>query len=267
MTEIIVIGDVSTEIVAVPEGAGTASITLGGGGDGFTTAGWLAATGAGVTLCGVVGDDDTGDIRLAELEVRGVACSVRRDPAQHTGSVLRLNGTVLIDRGASAGLGTDDVDAALSSARQAVHLHLCGSALSDDAALQALGSAAERGLTTSVDAADGCGPDLLERVRATDALFATVDQAKAMLATDESDPAALARALARSCGIAIVRLGSGGAVSYLLGAPEAVSVTSAAPTDGDGDAFVAGYLAAWLAGASGRDALSVGAEMAALDAA
>jgi sugar/nucleoside kinase (ribokinase family) len=272
VTGIVVVGDITTEIITatgVPSGARDlpASILITGGGSGYNTAGWLAAAGVDVTLCGVAGDDDTGDIRLAELEVRGVTCAVRREPAAATGAAIVLAEATLIDRGANAHLGTDDIDAVLASARQAVHLHLCGSALVDEAsrpaALHALSAAAERGLTTSVDAVAAMGPDVLDWVRATDALFATVDQARALLATTESDPTELARALARWCGIAVVQLAEGGAVSYMIGSTEVTAVPGIGP--GASDAFVAGYLAAWLAGASGRDALAVGAEMAALD--
>jgi sugar/nucleoside kinase (ribokinase family) len=288
VTKIIVVGDIVTDIVAVVAGPiahgsdTSAAIVATGGGGGANTAAWLAAAGVDVTLCGVVGDDDAGDIRLAELEVRGVTCSVRREPDAATGSIVVLaNGaerTMLTDRGANERLTADDVDAALASARDAVHLHLSGYALLDTAsrpaALHALSAAAERGLTTSVDAASAGplrqvgGQSFLEWVRATDALFVNVDEARALLDTGESDPSVLARSLARWCGIAIVKLGPAGATSYIVGSREVVSVTApevqALDATGAGDAFAAGYLAAWLAGASGGDALSVGAEMGAL---
>jgi ribokinase len=288
VTKIVVVGDIVTDIVAMIAGPithasdTTASIVSAGGGAGANTAAWLAAAGVDVTLCGVVGDDDDGDIRLAELEVCGVTCAVRREPAAQTGRIIVLaEGTersMLTDRGANLCLEPDDIDAALSGAADAVHLHLSGYALLDaasrPAALHALAAAAERGLTTSVDAASAGplrrvgGKTFLEWVRATDALFVNADEAQALLETDESDPSLLARSLARWCGVAIVKLGAGGAVSYVLGSSEVMSVQAteveALDTTGAGDAFAAGYLAAWLAGASTQDTLQVATEMGAL---
>jgi len=288
MSKIIVVGDIVTDIVAVveqpvaPASDTPASILSTGGGAGANTAAWLAAAGIDVTLCGVVGDDDAGDIRLAELEVRGVRLAVRRDPDAVTGSVVVLasgdDRTMLTDRGANLRLSPDDIDATLAGAPEAIHLHLSGYALLDDgsrtAALHALTAAAERGLTTSVDAASAAplravgGGKFLEWVRATDALFVNVDEAQALLDTEERDPSVLARNLARWCGIAVVKLGSGGAASYIVGSSDVLTVEAAkavaVDATGAGDAFAAGYLAAWLAGADGREALSVGAEMGAL---
>jgi ribokinase len=277
MTKIIVVGDICTEVSVTtagsfaPPAGRPASIITAGGGTGANTAAWLAAAGIDVTLCGVVGDDDPGDIRIAELEIREVTCAIRREPDASTGTVVLLTmageHTVLTDRGANSRLTLGDVDAALAGAPDSVHVHVCGSSLLDPdarpAALHALAAAAELGLTTSVDAASAAtsGEDLLSWVRATDALLATVHEAQALLATDESDPAVLVRALARRCGSAIVRLTGGGAVSYVLGSNGVVSVPGAGPASSSGDAFTAGYLAAWLAGASSHDALAVAAEM------
>ena len=310
MTKIIVIGDIVTDIVAamsrplptLPDGAGPldtdsgASIIASGGGSGANTAAWLAAAGVDVTLCGVIGDDDAGDIRLAELDVRGVTCSIRREPEAATGTIIALTyagqRAVIADRGANALLSYDDVDAALAGARGAVHLHLSGYALLDaasrPAALHALRQAAEHGLTTSV-AAPSAGAlraagshEMLEWVRATDALFTDVATARMLLRenpddkrsiigdpdTESAEAEVLARRLAPYCGIAILRLGASGAVSHVVGSHEVLRVPipelAAPDLGGVGDAFAAGYLAAWLAGASGRDALGVATEMGSL---
>ncbi len=287
MTRIIVVGDVVTDVVTIVGGAlvtgsdTPASITMTGGGAGANTAAWLAALGIEVTLCGVIGDDEAGDIRLAELEVRGVTCSIRRDPDAPTGSIVVLadhdERTMLTDRGANLRLRADDIDAAFASAPDAVHLHLSGYPLLDEAsrpaALHALAAAADRGMTTSVDAASAGplrqvgGDQFLTWVRATDMLFVNSDEALALVGSADPAPEALVRALAKFCGVAVLKLGAAGAVAYAIGSGgiESVPATEITPRDatGAGDAFAAGYLAAAVAGASTKDALAVAAEIGA----
>ncbi len=280
------VGDIVTDVVTIvggPINAGSdtsASITMAGGGAGANTAAWLAALGVEVTLCGVIGDDEAGDIRLAELEVRGVTCAIRRDPDAATGSIVVLAGhderTMLTDRGANLRLAPDDVDVAFASAPEAVHLHLSGYPLLDDAsrpaALHALATAADRGMTTSVDAASADplrrvgGDQFLAWVRATDMLFVNADEAL-VLVGPEAEPEALVRALAKFCGVAVLKLGAAGAMAYAIGSGGIDSVpavaTIARDATGAGDAFAAGYLAAAVAGATRPDALTVAAEMGA----
>jgi sugar/nucleoside kinase (ribokinase family) len=77
----------------------------------------------------------------------------------------------------------------------------------------------------------------------------------------------LARALAAWVGAAVVKLGAVGAVSADLGDPgfaEAAAVPAdAIDATGAGDAFAAGYLAAWLSGARGAAALRAATVMGA----
>jgi sugar/nucleoside kinase (ribokinase family) len=285
MSKIIVVGDIVTDVVTIVSeplhiGSDTpASITMTAGGAGANTAAWLAALGVEVTLCGVVGDDEPGDIRLAELEVRGVTCAIRRDPEARTGSIVVLadheERTMITDRGANRGLTPDDVEAAFASASQAVHLHLSGYPLLDEAsrpaAMHALALAAERGLTTSVDAASAeplrrAGAErFLEWVRAADMLFVNTDEAIALVGAGE--PETLVRALAKHCGVAVLKLGAAGAMAYALGSGAvdtvAAAETTALDATGAGDAFAAGYLAAAIAGGSRAEALTVAAEMGA----
>jgi ribokinase len=285
VSKIIVVGDIVTDVVTIlsgPLNVGSdtpASITMTGGGAGANTAAWLVALGVDVTLCGVVGDDEAGDIRLAELEVRGVTCAIRRDPGAPTGSIVVLadpgERTMLTDRGANQRLTPDDVEAAFASATQAVHLHLSGYALLDEAsrpaAARALALAAERGLTTSVDAASAeplrrvGGNQFLEWVRATDTLFVNAAEATALAGAGE--PEAMVRTLAKYCGTAVLKLGPTGAMAYAIGAGGVDSVpaveTTARDATGAGDAFAAGYLAAAVAGGTRLESLTVAAEMGA----
>ena len=140
---VIVVGDIVTDVLAVysgPLATGTdtdAGITLTAGGSAANTAAWLVSAGVPVTLVGVVGDDAAGADRLAELSDAGVDCAVRRAAGASTGTVVVLSEaderTMLCDRGANGLLSTVDIDTALGDAAGAVHLHLSGYTLFDEA--------------------------------------------------------------------------------------------------------------------------------------
>ncbi len=73
-------------------------------------------------------------------------------------------------------------------------------------------------------------------------------------------PAEQARTLAATAGIVVVKLGAAGAVWH---GPDGVASVRGTPaesvdTTGAGDAFAAGLLAAWLAGAGPEAALAAG---------
>jgi sugar/nucleoside kinase (ribokinase family) len=203
-----------------------------------------------------------------------------------TGEVGR---TMITDRGANALLATEDVDAALDAAPDAVHLHLSGYTLLDagssDAGRRALDAAAERGMTVSVDAASAGplrrvgGPAFISLVRRADVLFANVDEARALLGdgTDGVETLGatdLAAALAARLegrtdvgGTVVVKLGAAGAVAATSrGAvlPMAAPAVDVQDTTGAGDAFAAGFLGAWLGGAEVGDALTAGTAFGAL---
>jgi len=283
---VIVIGDIVTDVVTVlgaPIVAGSdtsAHISVTGGGAGANTAAWLADAGQSVTLCGVVGADPVGAMRISELSAAGVACTVRQSPEMPTGSIVILSGpadrAMITDRGANALLTMADVDAAFADSADAVHLHLSGYSLLDagsaDAARYALEAAHARGLTVSVDAASAeplrgvGGLAFVSWVRRADVLFANVDEARVLLGDADSQrllatdlAAALATRLegrADVGGTVVVKLGAAGAVAAT--SQGAVVEASALPVEaidatGAGDAFAAGFLIAWLGG-DGLDA-------------
>jgi sugar/nucleoside kinase (ribokinase family) len=285
MSRIVVVGDIVTDVLAVysgeiAHGSDTAArIHLTAGGSAANTAAWLARTGRPVTLVGVVGGDAPGAQRLAELAESGVDCAVRVAPGAVTGSVVVLSQaeerTMLCDRGANALLSTVDVDGAVASARDAVHLHLSGYVLFDGdsraAGRDALATAARQGLTTSVDAASAGplrrvgGAAFLDWVRAADLLLANLDEARALLSLD-APPEVLAAGLAGHVPHAVVKLGADGAVwaghdGTLVRVP-AQPAAVADPT-GAGDAFAAGLLDSWLSGTGPGGALQAGAALGA----
>ncbi|GIJ52854.1 ribokinase [Virgisporangium aurantiacum] len=275
-----VVGDVVTDVVAVHAGelaVGSdtdARITVTGGGSAANTAAWLANLGVDVTLVGVVGDDDAGAARLAELRTAGVRCAVRVVPGATTGSIVVLSGggdrTMLADRGANALLRADDVGPVVTGAAL---VHVSGYTLFDPATrpagIAALGAAAAAGATASVDAASAAplravgGSAFLEWTRAAHVLFANVDEARALLGVPPPAPDPGARHLAATFGGEVVlKHGAAGAV-WSDGAD--VIAVPAAPAEavdptGAGDAFAAGYLAARLAGARPAEALQAGAK-------
>nr|WP_205808835.1 PfkB family carbohydrate kinase [Micromonospora sp. HNM0581] len=272
-----VVGDVVTDVVAVlsgplaPGSDTPAAIRSTGGGQAANTASWLAAQGVPVTLVGAVGDDDAGRDRVAELVAAGVDCVVQRVAGSATGTVIVLTAgnerTMITERGANARLRPDHVDAALADAPDATHLHLSGYALLDadsrPAGRRALAGAREHGLTTSVDAASAAplravGPaTFLNWVRDVDLLLVNVDEATVLAGAME--PAAQGRALAAVARRVVVKCGGAGAV---WADRNATVVTSSArrvavrDVTGAGDAFAAGLLRAWLAGATCDAALA-----------
>ncbi|WP_329108524.1 PfkB family carbohydrate kinase [Micromonospora sp. NBC_01699] len=282
---IIAVGDIVTDVLAVlsgPLATGSdtpAGIRLTGGGQAANTAAWLAARGHPVTLVAVVGDDETGRTRVAELAAVGVDCAVRRCADAPTGTVIVLAGaderTMVSERGANLRLAPADLDAALAGAPDARHLHLSAYTLLDagsrDAGRHALAAARERGLTTSVDAASAeplrqvGAAAFLDWVRDVDLLLANADEA-AVLA-GPAGPHAQAEALTTVVRHAVVKRGGDGAVWASRGGP---TVEAAArrvlvlDATGAGDAFAAGLLAAWTGGAGAAEALASGGEVGAL---
>jgi ribokinase len=260
---IVVVGDVVTDIVAAYEGvlaAGSdtaARIRTVGGGSAANTAAWLATLGAPVRLVGVVGDDDAGRARIAELRALGVEPALRRSPGSVTGSIVVLSDgherTMLFDRGANGLLRPDDL--VLDGVR---HLHLSGYTLFDpatrEAGLRALAGARARGATTSVDASSAAplrAVPFLTFLGNVDVLLANTDEARVLTGTAGAAPD-LAPALLPWVAHAVVKAGADGAVwadaDGVVSAP-AVPVPAVVDPTGAGDAFAAGLLRAWLDGA------------------
>jgi ribokinase len=281
---IMVVGDVVSDVLAVlagplaPGSDTRAAVRFTGGGQAANTAAWLGGLMVPVTLVAAVGADEAGAARLAELRAAGVDCAARQCADRATGTVIVLahgtDRTMVSDRGANLALTAADLDAALNSAPDTRHLHLSAYPLLDAASrgagLRALAAAHERGLTTSVDAASAeplrqVGPAAFLRwVRGADLLLANRDEA-AVLAGDQQ-PDDQARALSETVRNAVVKLGGDGAV--FAGPGGVVTVHRSPPVPvvdatGAGDAFAAGFLAAWVTGASPREALQRAAEVAA----
>ncbi|MFG2046388.1 carbohydrate kinase family protein [Micromonospora sp. NPDC048935] len=282
---VVVVGDVITDVVAVLSGPlavgsdAAAEISIGGGGQAANTAAWVAAQRVDVTLVGAAGADDAGRDRVAELERAGVDCAVERVEDAPTGTVIVLatdgERTMVSQRGANLRLSAAHVERALAAVPDAGHLHLSAYTLLDTesrgAGLRALAAARERGLTTSVDAASAAplrrvgAAAFLSWVRDVDLLLVNADEATVL--AGGLDPAAQGRALSATARRVVVKRGAAGAVWVDRGAAVWVAPArrvAVADVTGAGDAFAAGLLTAWLAGATPTVALNRATDLGAL---
>jgi len=292
---VLVVGDVMTDVlvrVDAPLAVGSdtaAQIVTRGGGSGANTACWLAALGVPVTYVGRVGDDPFGPEAVELLRTAGVRPSVAVDATAATGTCVVLvdadgERTMLPDAGANSMLTPADLPDELL--RTAAHLHLSAYTLlnpgSRAAGRHAIRRARSLGLTVSVDAASAAPIDAVgarrvrELISGADLLLC--NQAEGFALVDAPDPARAGALLTRTVQEVVVKVGEGGAWWVRRGATQspvhvpAVRVPAVHPpagpgealdTTGAGDAFAAGFLAAWLLDAAPDAALRSGCASAA----
>ena len=249
-----------------------APIRVSAGGSGANAAAWLARSGVETRFVGRVGDDVFGRFLQGEMERSGVGSHLARDPELATGKVFVLvdgegERTMITDRGAGEALSPDDLPEALFGAG---HLHLSGYTLSGgsrrETALTALRLARGARMTVSVDPSSvpllrSVGPDrFLQWTRGADLLFPNLTEGENL--TGEAEPGRILEKLLPHYPAVVLKLGPEGAL-YADGAGEPLRVPAAAvrveDTTGAGDAFSAGFLAAWLAGGAPAEALRRGA--------
>lgn len=287
--DLLVVGEINPDVIVVDADPrpvfgqaerSVAEIRLTIGSSSAITACGAARLGLRVALVGVVGDDDLGRSSLEAIAARGVDVSgVRIDPSLPTGaSVILSDGfdrAILTAHGTiGAVTGADVPDALLARAR---HLHVGSWFLQRglwDAASDLFERAREAGLTISVD--PNWDPD--ERWTSIRDILPLIDlvspndiEASRIAGIDDGDAGAVAIALARQARadrlLVVVKAGGEGAVAAT--ASGVVASTAAYPvepidTTGAGDSFDAGFLEAWLRGASVADALRQAAVCGAL---
>ena len=279
---VVVLGDLIYDLLAKVEGRvafGTDTfvrIETASGGSGANAAAWLAASGVEAHLVARVGDDVFGEFLKEDLERAGVTPHLARDPSLPTGKVFVLvdgagERTMITDRGSGEALRPADLPTDLFGQG---HLHLSGYTLSGgtrrEAATAALRLARQDGMTVSVDPSSvpllrSVGPArFLEWTRGADLCFPNLEEGAVLAGTEDADLIA-ERLLSRYSGV-VLKLGAEGAL-YAGADGERARVPAASSrvedTTGAGDALSAGFLAAWLSGASSAEALGMGVELAA----
>jgi 2-dehydro-3-deoxygluconokinase len=239
----------------------------------------LSRLGCAVGWFGRVGDDPLG---LGILDtLRGEGVDVSRaivDDAAPTGVLVRDTHAerridVVYARQQSAGsrLSPADLDAAYLTSARVLHATGITPALSPQAraaTAEAIRLAAEAGVTVSYDPniRRRLWPDLDAARRELLALsdrsqIVLVGHAEATILTGQDEPAKAARWLAdRGVAIVAVKLGADGALGYASGEFYHGASLPVRPADpiGAGDAFDAGFLAAWLDGADLRGCIDQG---------
>lgn len=274
---LLVIGDVVTDMVAMhgaPVMAGldiAADIVLRPGGSGANTAAWAAHLGADARLLARCGYDSS-EWHIAELAKAGVRPHVRIDAEHPTAVVIAMvdrtgERSMLTNRGAGGLISVDDWDDTLLEG--VAHLHVSGYTLFGEAGLGlarlAMAKAAAAGVPISVDPAS-TGPlaefgvrRFLNESALAGVIFPNRDEA--LLLTGADTPERAAELLSEWYGTAVVKLGAGGGLVAAGG--QVVASAPAVParavdSTGAGDAFAAGYLAAFLDGRDERTALESG---------
>lgn len=237
--------------------------------------------GCPATWIGRVGDDAVGDMVLRELRAEQVVCAAPRDSAA-TGLMLKHRRTVDLTRvsyyrAGSAGSRLRPADIPRDAVAAASVLHVTGITLAlgpDPAAAvrAAVDIAREAGATVSLDVnyraalwdRPSAGAALRELLAAVDIVFASVDEARLMVAGDT--PRQLAERLADAGpSQAVIKLGEAGSHALIDGVAydtPALQVGVADPV-GAGDAFVAGYLADLVAGRPSAERLATATAAAA----
>ena len=250
------VAHIGTEIAVGSDTAAT--ISDHDGGSAANVAAWLAREGVRVELMASVGQDALGERALEGLARAGVTLRVHRDPVAATGRCLVIvapdgERTMLPDPGAN--LRIDQLDLQLATWSQVDHLHVSGYALMRsgprEVALAALAHARRLGLTVSLDASSSAplkdsGPArFLASCASGDILFANADEAREL--TGASSPMRAAAGLAAEGLIAVIKLGSDGAIAACGDQVWEVPArpAQAIDTTGAGDAFAAGFLAMW----------------------
>ena len=287
---VLVVGDVINDTVAktaaplVPDADNPAVIRARPGGSAANQAAWMARLGLSVVFAGRVGAEDAGYHRR-ELARFGVEPRLAADESAATGAIVVLVGpdgerTMITDRGANLLLRPDDVPAAMLDG--VALLHLTGYSFFAPAPRAVAGGliseASRRGVPFTVDPGSAAflrqlAPGaFLGWTEGAAVCFPNRDEAAvlaglAVPGEPVTDPALMAAALARNYGTVAVKLGADGAVLAVGDAPPVHIPACPAmvrDTTGAGDAFCAGFLAAWLAGAPLAEAGTAAAKAAAL---
>lgn len=301
MPRVLVVGDVINDTLVVINGPlrqgadNPATIVTRAGGSAANQAAWLASLGVDVAFAGRAGAADAAFHRR-ELARFGVESHVAADESAPTGSIVVLTGadgerTMITSRGANLNLSPDDAPAALLD--RADLLHLTGYTLFEPGtravARSLIAEAGRRGIPLTVDPGSAAflaalrPGEFLGWTRSAAVCFPNWDEAAVLAAgQDGGQPERgqhgtgrqdlrraerLAASLAPHYAVVALKLGADGAVIAAAGETEPARIPAVPvpvrDATGAGDAFCAGFLAAWLAGAGPRAAAASGTRAAA----
>jgi len=268
-----------------------AAISTRPGGSAANQAAWMASLGLDVVFAGRAGAADAGFHRR-ELARFGVRARLAADDFAATGSIVVLVGpdgerTMITDRGANLRLCPADAPVALLDG--VALLHLTGYSFFDPGpravVLGLIAQARARDVPFTVDPGSAAflgqlAPGaFLEWTRGAAVCFPNRDEAAVLtgmaggaahgapVVPAGSGPPAMAAVLARHYRAVALKLGPDGAVVAAGDVPPVrVPALAAAVRDttGAGDAFCAGFLAAWLTGSDQAAAAASAAQAAAL---
>ncbi len=279
---VLVCGDVINDILVetsaplVDAQDNPAAIRARPGGSAANQAAWMASLGLDVVFAGRAGAADAGSHRQ-ELARFGVRARLAADDVAPTGSIVVLVGpdgerTMITDRGATLRLRPADVPPSLLGG--AALLHLTGYSFFESAtrevALGLIAAARRRGVPFTIDPGSAAflrqlAPGaFLKWTEGAAVCFPNRDEAAVL--TGAAGPEAMASLLARHYGAVALKLGPAGVLLAVGGSPPELVPALAAlvrDTTGAGDAFCAGFLAAWLGGGGLPMAAAAGASAAA----
>lgn len=282
LRRIVVFGDVVDDVVVVPDGAiredtdTPSSIRNRAGGSAANAAAWMGSLGAAVDFIGLVAAEDV--VRhSALLADSGVTPHLSGHDELPTGAIIVIvsgeRRTMLTEKGANAKLTPDAVPNRLLAG--AAVLHFTGYSVfsqADQAALRGLlQRASALGVRVSVDPASaGFISDFgverfLDTIDGAHLFFPNLEEGRVL--TGLSDPIGIAERLGERFEVVALTLDTAGVVVVERGMPTtivaAVPVAVVDPT-GAGDAFAAGFLAAWVSGAGTMAAAAAGARAGSL---
>lgn len=240
----------------------TGRVLLRQGGSAASTARWLGRLGANSSLVCAIGRDGAGRALVAALAADGVTVRAVRVAGARTGRIgvfVEAGGerSFVTDRGAALRLRPQDLRPDWFAEAEVVHLPAYS--LLDQplglAGMAAIRLARAAGALVTVDLSSSApllaggrrAAMALIREAAPDLLFATRDEAKALVGAKQEER------LLELAPIAVVKRGRKGASVLLRDGDDrlrfdvATTLIKAADTTGAGDAFDAGFLAGWLA--------------------
>jgi len=282
MPSVLVIGDVMVDVVVKPDGpvvSGAdrrAAIRQLPGGSGANQAAWLATEGVDVTFAGRVGHADHAR-QAALLSDFGVRPRLAADRELPTGTLVTLlspdgERSFLTDRAANANLCREDLPDALLDGIDLVHVSAYSlfEAGPRAAVLGLLGAARRRSIPFSVDPsshsflAEVGREEFLRWTEGARICFPNADEALFLAATDDVERQL--DVLAKAYELVVLKCGTEGAYAAEANGGRwsvPVPAVEAVDSSGGGDAFLGGFLGAFLRGDHIADCLRRGVALGA----